>query len=397
MDKLILIRYGELNTKGKNRKLFIRQLKKNIQRMLKTVSNAEYQFNYDRGYIYHESQDTEQIIEVLKHTFGIMSFSSATIVSQDHDQIIETAKSVLAKHYQPGMTFKVSIKRADKQFTMRSMDFARKVATAMLQSFELKVDLTNPTYHLEVDIRDGVCYVFDERQKGLEGYPVGINGKALVMLSGGIDSPVSAYLAMKKGLEIECIHFASPPYTSQRAHDKVVKLCQVLNKYQPTIKLNTVEFTKLQEQIFEKVSTSYAMMVMRHQMYDLASAYTKQIKASAIVNGESLGQVASQTLKNMAYIDSVCESLIIRPLVCLDKLEIIALAKQIGLYEISILPYEDCCTIFKVENPSTNINRKTIDHYEQRLECAELYETALTNIKVEFIGRKTDLKTDSLF
>lgn len=385
MNKLILVRYGELNTKGKNRKLFIRQLKNNIAKMLHNLSNVEYQFNYDRGYIYCDENDFDQVNDVLAHTFGIVSYSSASIVSQDNEEIFQKSCEILKNHYRPNMTFKVSVKRADKTFPISSMEFAHQVASRLLQNFELKVDLSNPDYHLEIDIRDGRTYIFDQRHKGLEGYPVGINGKALVMLSGGIDSPVAAFLTMKRGVEIECIHFASPPYTSKRAYEKVVSLCEVLAKYQPQIKLHNVPFTDIQKTIFDHVNTSYAMMVMRHQMYDLASEVAFTIKAQALVNGECLGQVASQTLKNMVYIDQVCKRLIIRPLVCLDKNEIIALAKKIKTYEISILPFEDCCTIFKVDNPSTNVNPKIVEQFEQRFNRAELISETLTKIEVETI------------
>lgn len=352
MDKIILIKYGELTTKKDNRNLFVNILYNNVKDKL---SKYDVKIKKDRVRMFIESanDDIDKIAEDLKEVFGIHRIVICEKVNTNIDEIKELVlKTFKEKDIK---TFKIETKRSDKDFPYHSMEMNNILGGLILKNIpNIKVDVHNPEYLLKIEIRKDYTYIYTKELSGIGGYPVGVQGKGLVMLSGGIDSPVSAYLAMKRGIKIECIYFESPPHTSLQAKNKVIKLVQTLTKYQKDIKLHIINFTAMQELIYSKMDPTYMITIMRRMMYRISESIAKRNKDLIIINGESVGQVASQTLNSMKVINSVTNYPILRPVACLDKLEIIALAKKIGTYETSILPYEDCCTIFVPKHPVIN-------------------------------------------
>ena len=352
MDKIILIKYGELTTKKDNRNLFVNILYNNVKDKL---SKYDVKIKKDRVRMFIESanDDIDKIAEDLKEVFGIHRIVICEKVNTNIDEIKELVlKTFKEKDIK---TFKIETKRSDKDFPYHSMEINNILGGLILKNIpNIKVDVHNPEYLLKIEIRKDYTYIYTKELSGIGGYPVGVQGKGLVMLSGGIDSPVSAYLAMKRGIKIECIYFESPPHTSLQAKNKVIKLVQTLTKYQKDIKLHIINFTAMQELIYSKMDPTYMITIMRRMMYRISESIAKRNKDLIIINGESVGQVASQTLNSMKVINSVTNYPILRPVACFDKLEIIALAKKIGTYETSILPYEDCCTIFVPKHPVIN-------------------------------------------
>jgi len=377
VDKLILIKYGELTTKKGNRKSFIKQLKKNIESLLKN-ENINIIDTYDRMYI--ESDNIQVIAERLKKIFGIHSIVICHKVNTNIEDINNLVIDLLKN--ENFKTFKVETKRSYKEFPIPSMEMSRKIGGLILRTFNCKVDVHNPELLLHVEIHKDYTYVYTNEIKGSGGYPVGIQGKGLLMLSGGIDSPVAGYMALKRGVDLECLYFESPPHTSIEAKNKVIELARIINEYSGNIKVHIVPFTHLQEEIYKNVDPTYNITIMRRMMYRIAERYAKYRNLKVIVNGESIGQVASQTLTSMIAINSVTNYPIIRPVACLDKLEIIDMSKKIGAYETSILPYEDCCTIFLPEHPVINPDlqkciemEKTFDYEALIYECIKNIET----------------------
>lgn len=372
----ILIRFGELTTKGKNKKDFIRRLKQNTQHALSGYPKCEVVAEHDRMFVILNGEDANAVCDVVKNVFGIYSFSLAVKTSKDVDEIATTALELM-KDEEEHATFKVAARRSDKSYHMNSDEINRYVATKILINTEHKVDVHNPDVKVQIEIRPDCAYVLTKVILGAGGYPVGVGGKALVMLSGGIDSPVACYLTMKRGIEIECIHYASPPYTSDRALQKVLKLAEKLSSYQGKIKVHVIPFTEMQMDIYKNANESYPITIMRRMMYRLAERMAERNGCLAIVNGESVGQVASQTLESMNTINSVVNMPVIRPVVTYDKLEIIDISKKIDTYDISIEPFEDCCTIFTPKNPVTKPTIKkalTMENwdYEKRIqECID--------------------------
>lgn len=381
MDKLILIKYGELTTKKGNRRTFIKLLKNNISKILK-----DFDFNirdmYDRMYI--ESKNIDEIANKLTNVFGIHSIVICYKVNTNIEDINNLVIEVVGK--EKFTTFKVETKRSYKEFPIQSMEFSRKLGALILKKFDCKVDVHNPDLLIHIEIHKDYTYIYTNEIKGLGGYPVGIQGKGLLMLSGGIDSPVAGYLALKRGVDLECLYFESPPHTSIEAKNKVLELANIINKYSGNIKVHIVPFTHLQEEIYKNVDPTYNITIMRRMMYRIAHKVALKHNCKIIINGESIGQVASQTLTSMIAINSVTNYPIIRPVACLDKLEIIDISKKIGTYETSILPYEDCCTIFLPDHPviNPNVNKcidmeKTFDYESLIDECVNNIET-ITNI-----------------
>ena len=368
----VLIRYGELSTKGKNRKDFIRRLDRNIRYMLRDFKDLQYKRTYDRIYIKLQDEDPEQIAERLKKVFGISSFSFTERVDSDIDAItarcLEIAKETKKK------TFKMLTKRHDKTFPMVSDAVNRHIAGVILDNTDLQVDVHNPQLLIRVEIHENDTYITSDKIPGAGGYPAGINGKVLLLLSGGIDSPVAAYELMKRGIEVEAVHFASPPYTSQAARDKVAELARLVSIYQGRMKIHYLNFTDIQLAIYKAAGDPYAVTLMRRMMFRLAEMVAKQNNCLALGTGESVGQVASQTLSSMAVINDVIRIPVLRPLVCFDKVEIIDLARRIGTYETSILPYEDCCTIFDPKNPVTNPTIHKSEYYESKFDWQTMLE-----------------------
>ena len=377
MQKLIFIKYGELTTKKGNRNVFIKKLTNNIKNIL---GNINYSMKSDRSRIYIESSDIDIIVEKLKNIFGIHSIVVAYKVDNNSDTIIDSVYDLVKN--EPFKTFKVDTKRADKRFEIHSMDFNKMVATKILKNKEVRVDVHNPELHIKIEIRVEGTFIYFNEIKGLGGYPVGIQGKSLLMLSGGIDSPVAGYLALKRGVDIECLYFESPPHTSDQAKNKVISLANIINKYSGNIKVNIVPFTKIQETILRNVKEEYIITIMRRMMYRIAEKFAKKNKMQVIFNGESIGQVASQTLSSMNVINNVCDIPVIRPVACMDKLEIIDIAKKIGTYETSILPYEDCCTVFVPKHPVINPTLDKCELYEKNFDYESLIEESINNIEV---------------
>lgn len=376
----ILVRYGELSTKGKNKKEFIKKLHHNVKNALRQFENLEYERTHDRLYIILNGTDPDQVGEILSKVFGISSFSYAIKINSDIEEMKETSLAV-AK-LSDAKTFKIDTRRHYKMFHMISDEINRAVAGEILRNTNLKVNVKEPDLKIMIEVRQFETYIMANKIKGAGGYPVGVGGKAMVMLSGGIDSPVAAYMMMKRGVTIECIHYASPPYTSNRAQQKVLDLASKIAGYQGHIRVHIVPFTDLQLAIYKHADESYAITLMRRMMYRIAQKVCGKQNCLAIVNGESVGQVASQTLESMQVINETVSLPVIRPLVAMDKLEIIALSEKIDTYDISIQPFEDCCTIFTPKNPVTHPTSKKAQRYESRFDFEALIDEAVANIEV---------------
>ena len=379
MSRLIMIKYGELTTKKDNRAFFIKILNDNIMSLLK---NYDVKIKKDRVRMYIEAEDDllDEIVSKLTKVFGLHSIVICHKVNNNTDEIEKKVLELV--HDTKYKTFKVITKRADKRFEISSMEFNNIIGSFILKNTDLKVDVHNPDIPIYIEIRCEGTFIYTNSIKGIGGYPVGIQGKGLLMLSGGIDSPVAGYLALKRGVCIECLYFESPPHTSIEARNKVIKLASIINEYSGKIKVHVVPFTKLQEEIYKKVPHDYMITIMRRMMYRIAEKYAKMNKFKIIVNGESIGQVASQTLDSMNVINNVVNMPVIRPVACMDKLEIIDLATKIGTYETSILPYEDCCTIFVPKHPVINPKLDKAILYENNLNYEELICECIQNIKV---------------
>lgn len=373
MEKLILIKYGELTTKKGNRNQFINKLSQNIEKILK---NEKIQIKKDRVRMYIEAENVEKISKKLQKVFGLHGIVIAYKVNTNIEEIKESVSEILKN--KPFKTFKVETKRAEKRFPILSMEFNSMLGSYVLKNFNCKVDVHNPDVTIHIEIREDT-YIYLNEIKGSGGYPVGIQGKGILMLSGGIDSPVAGYLALKRGIDIDCLYFDSPPHTSLEAKNKVLKLASILNEYSGSIRLLVVPFTKLQEAIYKHVPSEYNITILRRMMYRIATSIDSKYKV--VVNGESIGQVASQTLDSIQVINSVTNFPIIRPVACLDKLEIIDIAQKIGTYETSILPFEDCCTIFVPKHPVIKPNLEKCLQYE-KFDYESLIKECIDNIEV---------------
>ena len=374
----ILIRYGELSLKGKNRNNFIKQLYSNVKKALKAFPTLEFEKQHDRMYIYLHDEDAQAVCDIVKQVFGISSLSLAIRVEPDMEQIVEACMHAL--DLTTVKTFKVAARRSDKTFPFISDTINRQVATAILKNSDWKVDVHNPDVKIVVEVHRDAAYIMTDRIQGAGGYPVGVGGKAMVLLSGGIDSPVASYLMMKRGVHIECVHFAAPPYTSQAAQDKVMDLASLISGFQGEILVHVVPFTDLQLAIYEHADESYAITLMRRMMMRIASGLAERRHCQAIATGESVGQVASQTLESMQAINAVTTTPILRPVVCMDKVEIIDLSRKIGTYETSILPFEDCCTIFTPKNPVTKPRIEKCERFESRFDFEPLVQECIDNV-----------------
>ena len=380
MEKIILIKYGELTTKGDNRNLFISKI---YEEMKELLANYDVKIikNRVRMFIEVDEQLLEEVVNIVKNIFGIHRIVIATRVKTDIEEIeknvLEVAKNTNFN------TFKVETDRAYKGFPISSMDFSKQMGALILKNIpDKKVDVHNPDYLMKIEIREDYTYIYSQEIEGLGGYPVGVAGKGLLMLSGGIDSPVAGYMAMKRGIKLECIYFESPPHTSPAAKEKVKKLVSILNTYQSSIKLHVINFTEIQEAIYKHCHPEYMITIMRRMMYRISEKVMHDRNCLVLVNGESVGQVASQTLTSMQVINSVTNIPVIRPVACLDKLEIIDIAKKINTYETSILPYEDCCTIFLPKHPVINPDIDVAISNENEFSYEEMIERAVTNREV---------------
>ena len=375
----ILVRFGELSNKGKNRNLFVRQLIQNLKYQLSNYPDIRYRNQFDRIMIELNGADSDEVLERARHVFGIRSLSPVVVTPMDF-KLINEACLELMKQEKVG-TFKVDTNRKDKTLNFKSNDLNLSVAKTILSQTEHRVDVHNPDIRIRIDVDAEKASIAVKTVLGAQGFPIGVGGKALLLLSGGIDSPVAGYYTMKRGVEIECIHFAAPPYTTIQALDKVKQLAEKLCVYQPRIKLHVVPFTEIQLEIYKKAHPAYTVVLMRRAMMKIAERVMHENKMLALVSGESLGQVASQTLQSMASIQDAMDGLILRPLLTFDKNDIIDVAKKINTYETSILPYEDCCTIFSVTNPITKPKLKIVLLEEAKCELDELIDVAYKSIE----------------
>ncbi|MEC1735547.1 tRNA 4-thiouridine(8) synthase ThiI [Bacillus mojavensis] len=378
----ILIRFGEISTKGKNRKSFIERLKQNIRLVLKDYPTLKYFSNRDRMTITLNGVDPEVLFPHLKQVFGIQSFSLAIKCESRLDDIKTTALQAIKDQYQPGDTFKVATKRAHKQFELDTNEMNAEIGGHILRNTEeLTVDVRNPDIPLRIEIREEATFLTIRNEKGAGGLPVGSAGKAMLMLSGGFDSPVAGFYAMKRGLSVEAVHFFSPPYTSERAKQKVMDLAKCLSRFGGSMTLHIVPFTKTQELIQKQIPENYTMTATRRLMLQIADRIREKRNGLAIITGESLGQVASQTLESMYAINAVTSTPILRPLIAMDKTEIIEKSREIGTYETSIQPFEDCCTIFTPPSPKTRPKKEKIEHFESFVDFEPLIQEAVDHIE----------------
>ncbi len=381
---MIIIFFGELSTKGKNIMNFIRLLGNNIKYALRDFPKLTYEIRKDHIIILLNGEDYSEVKKPLKKVSGIGSFALAKNVDKNTDAISEEAKNVYLLSGKT--TFKVETRRADKDFPIHSDEVSRKVGSYILRSVSTsKVDVHNPEIMIHIMIRLEGAYVYAVKEKGMGGYPLGIAGKSLCLLSGGIDSPVAAYLMMKRGVKLECIHFAAPPYTSQAVIDKIHDLLHVLNEYQPDIKLYIVPFTDLERKIYEVAGPSYCVTVMRRMMMRIAERIANKHNDLILSSGESIGQVASQTLPSMRVIEECSHLPMVRPLACTDKSEIIQIAKDIGTYDISIRPFEDCCTIFTLKDPVTHPSLEVVNKIESEFDWQTMVSDCVRNTTAEHV------------
>lgn len=393
----ILIRYGEISTKGRNRNRFVEQLRKNIQYKLADFPAASIQAQRDRMFIKLNGEPFNEISEQLKLIFGIQSFSLAVKVDNDIEEIKQGALFALKENSYIDKTFKVSVNRANKQFQFNTNELNQIIGGHILRNLDgISVNVHNPDINVRVDVRNDATYIMAKDYHGAGGMPVGSSGKAMLMLSGGIDSPVAGYLTMKRGVELEAVHFFSPPYTSERAKQKVIDLVKKLTRFSGRVKLHIVPFTKIQQTIHQQVPNNYTMTSTRRMMLEIADMIRFRNNGLAIVTGESLGQVASQTLESMYAINDVTSTPIIRPLISMDKLEIIKIAKEIDTHEISIRPYEDCCTIFTPASPKTKPKLEKVKHYESYIDFSELINEAVDQTEILEITGETDSIEDKM-
>ncbi|HKM11013.1 MAG: tRNA uracil 4-sulfurtransferase ThiI [Bacilli bacterium] len=374
----IMIHFGELSTKGKNRRVFVDTLAGNIRHRLNKL-RVKMRVTHDHIYLYGEELQSTQIIETLQDISGIHAISIVEKVATDTETLIKTARRII--NFQDGQTFKVICHRKDKSYPLISDQINRLIAKEILENTSWTVDVHNPDFALKITIDRDAAYFITRTYPGLGGYPLGTMGRTLHMMSGGIDSPVAAYLLIRRGLNVEMLHFASPPYTQAAVIDKLKELLTILTRYQKSIKLHIVPFTELQLAIYQHAPEGYPITIMRRMMYRIATAYANRHKIKVLSTGECLGQVASQTIESLNVINAVCNLPVIRPLATFDKLNIIDIAKRIGTFTTSIAPYDDCCTIFAPKNPKTKPRIKEVEAIEKLWDYELQIETCLQNIE----------------
>jgi thiamine biosynthesis protein ThiI len=382
----IMVRYGELSTKGKNRKSFIMQLAQNVRQALSDFPEIKIHADRDRMHLLLNGANSELVIPKLAQIFGIQNFSPSLRVEKDVQKIKTAVQEIMKEIYTGKETFKIIAKRSDHDFELTSNELNRTLGNAVVDAFpDIQVQMRQPDIPLRVEIRRDAAYLSYETIKSAGGLPVGTSGKGMLMLSGGIDSPVAGYFAMKRGVEIEAVHFASPPYTSEQALQKAKDLTEKLTPYVGKIEFIEVPFTEIQEEIKKNIPQGYWMTITRRMMLRLTDEIRRMRHGLIILNGESLGQVASQTLQSMVAINEVTNTPIIRPVATMDKLEIIEVAEQIDTFELSVQPFEDCCTIFAPPQPKTRPRLDKVHQYEERLPIEEMINRALAGLKMETI------------
>lgn len=398
MKTRILIRYGELSTKGRNKKMFTQRLASNIKKALVDFPQVKVIPDYDFMYLDLHEAPEELVIEKVKPIFGIQSISPVYIVEKDMEVAKKVVLDLLSEEDLEGKTFKIMTKRSDHTFEMDTNQINLFLGDAVLEAFpEIKVQLKQPDITVRIDVRREHLMVSLKTIQGAGGLPVGTSGRAMLMLSGGIDSPVAGYLAMKRGMEIQCVHFASPPYTSPQALEKTKLLAAKIARFGGSIQFLTVPFSRIQEEIKKSVPEAYLMTIMRRFMLRITDQLRENARALAIANGESVGQVASQTLDSMVAINDVTNTPIIRPVATMDKLDIIKVAEEIDTFELSIQPFEDCCTVFAPPSPKTKPKLEKARQYEARLDVEGLIKEAVEGTVIEEItaNYRTPVETTS--
>ena len=391
----ILVRYGDLTLKGRNRKIFVSRVVNLVKEKLEGLKTT-LEITHDRIYVSINGEDTNEIIKRLSYVSGLSSYSLVVRVdtTTDMQAIKEAAVNLINEQITSDVKFKIESKRSDKTFPLTSLEISKEVSSYVLKHCKnLHVDVHNPEETLYIELRNKDTYLYLKDIKGMGGFPVGVAGKGLLMLSGGIDSPVAGYLAMKQGVEIECVHFESTPLTSIESAQKVIDLVKKMAKYAPKnrIKIHFVPFKELHMALLENVHESYNITIMRRMMYRITSKLCEKFGALCIVNGESVGQVASQTLGSMHTINSVTNTPIIRPVVTYDKNEIIRIARKIDTYEISIKPFEDCCTVYVPKSPATAPTIEKSVLFEKSFDYETLVDMAVENVKTVTIDVDSDL------
>lgn len=386
MKTRILIRYGELSTKGRNKKMFTQKLASNIKKALVDFPQVKVIPDYDFMYLDLHEAPEEAVIEKVKPIFGIQSISPVYIVEKDMEVAKKVVLDLLSQEDLEGKTFKIMTRRSDHTFEMDTNQINLFLGDAVLEAFpDIKVQLKQPDITVRIDVRREHLMVILKTIQGAGGLPVGTSGRVMLMLSGGIDSPVAGYLAMKRGMEIQCVHFASPPYTSPQALEKTKLLAAKIARFGGSIQFLTVPFSRIQEEIKKSIPEAYLMTIMRRFMLRITDQLRENARALAIANGESVGQVASQTLDSMVAINDVTNTPIIRPVATMDKLDIIKVAEEIDTFELSIQPFEDCCTVFAPPSPKTKPKLEKARQYEARLDVEGLIKEAVEGTVIEEI------------
>ena len=388
MKEIILIKNGELALKGLNRSTFEDILIKNIRKRIKPLGEFEYRKEQSTVAVVpmEDYIDMDEVSDRISRVFGIAAYSRALQVGKDMDVILKNAPVYLAEQLKNAKTFKVEGKRSDKKFPLKSPEISAEVGGAILSAFpHLRVDVKNPEILVTIEIREKFAFIRGNQTKGAGGMPTGTAGKSSILISGGIDSPVAAYMMAKRGLVLNAIHFASPPYTSPQSEEKVHNLLRQVSRYSGNITLFTVGFTEIQEEIRDKCPEDLFTLIMRRFMMRIAQRIAEKEESKALITGESLGQVASQTLNALACTDAVVSMPVFRPLIGLDKEEIIKVSRRIDTFDISIEPYEDCCTVFTPKHPKTKPQISVLENAEKALDVEALINRAIENTTIKNI------------
>ena len=386
-EDYILIRFGEISTKGKNRKLFVDRLKRNIKMVLRDFRNVRYESTRDRMTLVLNGEDAEAVMARLKHVFGIVKLCKALEVQKTMESVLNDTLDYLGAALADVKTFKVEAKRADKNFPVKSPEIGRIIGAKVLVGCKvLKVDVHDPDVLLKVDVRHDRSYIYDSKVNGLGGLPLGTNGKGMTLLSGGIDSPVATWMMAKRGMMIEAVHYHSYPYTSERAREKVIELAQIVSQYTGKFKMHVINLLPIQEEIVKNCPEEETTIHVRRFMMRIAEKLAQDAGCQALITGEDLGQVASQTAEALVVTDSVVSMPVFRPLIGMDKIEIMDRAQEIGTYEKSIEPYEDCCTVFLPKHPATKPRLDRILESESRLDVETLVANAVASQEIVSIS-----------
>ena len=384
MNEIILLKLGEVVLKGLNRRSFEDKLMSNIRRRLQHCGKFQVVSRQSTIYVEPagEGCDMEEAYALCKRVFGVIAVTRARPCPKDKDAMVSCAKSYLGDQLAKAKTFKVETKRSDKHFSMNSMEISQYVGGALHDAYpHLKVDVHDPELCVHVEVREKAAYVHGPSEPGAGGLPIGMGGKAVSLLSGGIDSPVASWMIAKRGVQLELVHFSSPPYTSQQAKEKVIALARELTPWCGRMTLSFIPFTEIQEEIGRACREDHFTLIMRRFMMRLAERVARRTGCKALVTGECLGQVASQTMDALTVSDDACAMPVLRPVIGMDKEEIVRLSRKIGTFDTSILPYEDCCTVFTPRHPRTHPDLNQVREYEQALDVAGLTERALQGVE----------------